>query len=289
MSNPAGRTWLAESIVAGLEIIDTPQMLREVATHVTTEGEFAPQRVSPSLLATDCRLSRVKQFLGHAGAPGTAPHMASRQGKPDAVTQLNFTRGFLAEGMVISAFNARHPERIKAKAPTFLPQFQQDGYEWSAHPDLLIQDEDDRLALVQVKSPSVYKFKRVETGGAKEALSSYLMQLATELLICQRAGWPVVRNHLLLFSWDGLPGTRVLCWSYTVEADPDILHMPLTRFQELVEDLMVYEEQDVMPAPLAKHMADSFPCSYCRYNRLGEAGIPACDNAAAWKPQLVKT
>lgn len=294
--------WLAEAVAQGLEELDVEKALELAAKHVTTKGEWERGVVSPSLVAVECRLQRLKRFLGHHPHPGAKRRfMGSRAGKPDAVSVINMTRGFLAEGLLVASLEAALGPRVLAKAPTFNPSFVADnGMKFAGHPDMMLVGDMDETSLIQFKSPSVFKLDRVDRAMQQgqtfltSELKTYLPQLATELFICRNS--PAVKqygrvptvNNLVLFSWEHtVKNTKPRLIVVPIEWDESLASIPLNVADELEEDAIRARTMGIWPEALPEHQYDVFPCAYCPFSRLGDYTnpddiLPKCDDHEAW-------
>lgn len=300
--------WLKEAITAGMELLDVDETLQQIATHVTTKGEWERAVVSPSLVATVCQLARLKKYLGHAPIPGQPVHMASASARPSAISLVNMTRGFLAEGLLVSALKAAMPDRIIAGAPTYAPRWQdpQTRIVYTGHPDVLLLNDNGEAELVQMKCPSVRKFERVQKLGDDDALETYRAQMVTEMFISRAdpGGWipqPAtgprnigmshfpIRNNLILFCWehtgkDVKPRLHVvpLDWDDTMET------IPLAMGDEIEADVARALGLGEWPEAYPEHAWNLWPCNYCPYSRLGDYTdvdnvIPKCDDHPRWE------
>lgn len=286
--------WIAEAVKAGLEELDVDEALAQAAKHVTTKGEWEKGVVSPSLVGKECRLARLKTFMGLKPHPGVPSYMALRAGKPDAVSVINLTRGFLAEGLLVAALEKSLGERVLAKAPTFNPRFIADsGMIFAGHPDMLVVGDLDECELIQFKSPSVFKLDRVEQLGHQDALKTYLPQMATELFICRNSPDPRRRpaiNNLVLFSWEHtVKNVKPRVVVVPLPWDESLASIPITIADELEQDVINAREYGIWPEAMPEHQYDVWPCSYCPYSRLGdyvtdpEHPLPKCNDHQAWK------
>jgi hypothetical protein len=294
--------WIAEAVKQGLEELDVDEALQQAAKHVQIKGEWERGVVSPSLVAVECRLQRLKRFLGHHPHPGAKRRfMATRAGVVNAVSVINMTRGFLAEGLLVAALRTSLKDRILATAPAFNPSFVADnGMKFAGHPDMMLVGDYDATELIQFKSPSVFKLDRVENAIHKgEAfvtaeLRSYLPQLATELFICRNSvavrQWGRIPNvnNLVLFSWEHtVKNTKPRVIVIPIEWDESLASIPLTVADELEQDAIAAKTMGIWPEALPEHQYDVFPCSYCPFSRLGDYTnpddvLPKCDDHEAW-------
>lgn len=287
--------WLKEAFFAGLNKIDTDEMLSAVAVHTTTKGEWESGVISPSLVANECRLARLKIFLGDDPQPGVK-RMAVRAGQPDPVTQLNFLRGFTMEGVVVTALKAAlGADRILGCAPLMVFKWRYKGDDiqlsmwnqgmvFAGHPDMMIWGEDLDMELVQIKAPSIFKFERVDRLGDRDMLESYRAQMATELYIGRRMGYPIKRSHLMMVSWEGTPKIdNPHCRIATMEWEDDLATIPEQVARDIINDYDQAYTMSRWPEPYGEHRADSFPCSYCRYPRLGGFDTIGCTEQQEWE------
>lgn len=298
--DPSGK-WIAEAVKLGCEMVDVDDMLQQIAKHVTTKGEWEKGVIAPSLIGRVCRLQRLKVFLGHDPIPGQPKHMASSMGHPSSIGLINMTRGFLAEGLIVTALVAALGDRVLAHAPTFAPRFvdPQTGQVHAGHPDILVIGETGLPELIQVKCPSVNKFERAIKLGDEDALEIYLPQLVEEMFITRNvalteegrshADHMVTRNNLVLFAWehtgkDTVPRVRVV----PLDWDPSLATIPLNAAAEIEEDVAAALAMNVWPEAYPEHQWNVWPCAYCPFSRLGEyldekVIIPKCDDHEAWK------
>lgn len=302
MSHDSSGKWIAEAVQLGCELIDVDEMLGEIAKHVTTKGEWEKGVISPSLIGRVCRLQRLKVFLGHPAMPGVPNHMASSMGLPSSIGLINMTRGFLAEGLIVTALIRALGDRVLAHAPTFAPRYvdPQTNQIHTGHPDILVIGEDGQPELIQVKCPSVNKFERAVKMGDEDALETYMPQMVEEMFItrnCAPDGMStitnavsslVVRNNLVLFAWehtgkDTKPRVRVvpLDWHESLST------IPLTAAAEIEEDVAAALAMGVWPEAYPEHQWNTWPCAYCPFSRLGDYTdpdkiLPKCDDHERW-------
>ena len=281
---------LEELVIDGLRQIDTGEILKAMATHVSQDGEWAKRSISPSLVASHCRLQRVHRFLGHRARPDDLNRlMALRAGRPDAVTQLNFLRGFSFEGVVVSLLRKMPEVVVVQSAPSFVPTASFAGASLSAHPDVMFYWQIPGIVnvpvvpeLIQIKSPSWWGIDRLRQH-PEDLAEKYELQLQTELLVCRMAGWTVAANNLLVGTWEGTPSSPrpdMVC--YRVEYDPAVGNRIMERAQEILSDAENFDARGELPPaiPLAYGKPAKFPCGYCRYSRLGfeeGVGVPGCE------------
>lgn len=287
--------WLKQAFYNGLKILDTDEILEAIASHVTLKGEWEDGVISPSLAATECPLARLKRFCGDDAQPGFK-RLAVRSGEPDAITQLNFLRGFCMEGAIVASLRAAIGDsRIMGHAPSLLFRWQYKGDDFllsnwkgsgmvfSGHPDMMVWSEEPELELVQIKSPSIHKLERVQRLGKEEALKSYRAQMATELYIGRRLGYPLQRSHLLMVSWEGTPKiSDPHCMIATMEWDESLAQIPEEIGRQTIRDYDRAYTVGQWPEPYPVHRADTFPCSYCKYSRGGSVSGAACHEQWAW-------
>lgn len=288
--------YLREAFYDGLRVLDTDEILQAIAEHVTIKGVWETGVISPSLVANQCRLARLKTFLGDDPQPGMK-RMAVRAGQPDAVTNLNFIRGFTMEGMIVKALiTALGQNRLMGNAPTLLFRWRYQGDDallslwhnqgmvFSGHPDVMVWSEQGELELVQIKTPSIYKLERVERMKDEEALKTYRAQMATEMYIGRRIGWPIQRSHLLLASWEATPKIDdPHCRVVSLEWDESLATIPEQIAREIIQDYDAAYTLNRWPAAYPPHRADTFPCSYCKFARLGGFDTIGCEEQGEWE------
>jgi hypothetical protein len=287
--------YLREAFFDGLRIVDIDDMLQQVADHTTVKGEWDTGVVSPSLVATECRLSRLKQFLGDDPQPGLK-RLTVRGGHPDAVTHLNFLRGFTMEGVVVTALkHALGAEYIYGNAPSLVFKWKYKGDDiqlsmwnqgmvFAGHPDVLLFNQNNELELVQIKSPSIFKFERMNRLGDEDALKSYRAQMATEMYIGRRMGFPIRRSHLMMVSWEGTPKIDdPHCRIVTMGWSEDLATIPEQVARDLIHDYDQAYTLGLWPEPYEEHKASTFPCLYCRYARLSSFDTIGCTEQQEWE------
>jgi hypothetical protein len=294
--------YLKAAFYDGLKRINTDVLLRAIAEHISAKGEWEKGVVSPSLTANQCRLARLKIFLGDDPQPGLKA-MHVRAGQPDPITQLNYIRGFTIEGAVVSALKlALGDSRIMGHAPSLLFRWRYQGADaalstwgppdrpgmvFAGHPDMMVWSEGRRgapeLELVQIKTPTIYKFERVARYGDEDALDSYRSQMATEMYIGRKMGYPIMRNHLMMVTTEGTPKiSDPHCRVVTMQWDESLAGIPEAVGRQLVEDYNRAYTRDQWPEAEPAHKWDSWPSSYCRYSRLGDANTVGCTEQWAW-------
>lgn len=300
MSHDTSGRWIAQAVQRGCELIDVDEMLAEIAKHVTTKGEWEKGVISPSLIGRACNLQRLKVFLGHPTIPGRPNHMASSMGLPNSISLINMVRGFLAEGLIVTALIRALGDRVIAHAPTFAPRYVDpvSHQVHAGHPDILVIGDEGLPELIQVKCPSVYKLDRVEKLGDEDALESYRAQMIEEMFITRQVSYvdedaalTVVRNNLVLFSWEHTgkhkkPRATVvpLDWDGSMNA------LPRAVAAEIEEEVARALAQGIWPEAYPEHQWDVWPCAYCPYSRLGDytnpdpaEHLPKCDDHAKWE------
>ncbi len=293
--------WIKDAVVAGLERIDIDELLQKTADHVTTKGEWETGVISPSLSSVQCRLQRVKRFIGHGYQPGKT-RMAVKQGMPDAISNINFLRGFLMEGVLVACLKDQLGDGVIGTAPGLVFGWTPDEdaaheilednggmpspkLRFAGHPDVMVADPGDgRPALIQIKCPSVYKLDRVQRQGDEDALSTYRSQLVTEMYIGRMMGIPIERNYLLLAAWENS--------AKMTEPRLIVVECEWEEGMETIPELVAYETlwdadralgAHRWPKALPEHQWDTFPCSYCSYPRLGDFDLVPCDQSEEWE------
>lgn len=287
--------WLKEAFLDGLRLYDTDELLEAIATHVTLKGEWEIGVVSPSLVATECRLARLKKFLGDDPQPGFK-RLAVRAGHADATTQLNFIRGFTMEGAIVAALTrSLGQHRIMGHAPSLLFRWRyrgddlmlsmwKQGMVFSGHPDLMVWSPDVELELVQIKSPTIFKLERIERMGDEDALQSYRAQMATEMYIGRRMGYPIKRSHLLLASSEGTPKvSEPRCRIVTLEWHESMATIPEEIARQIIKDYDAAYTLGEWPIAYPQHKWDSWPCSYCAWSRLATFDTIGCEEQSEWQ------
>lgn len=307
--------WLERAYIRGLHELDMKELMQGTIAHNTIEGTWETGVVSPSLVAKTCRLQRLKTFLGHDPQPGLK-RMAVRQGEPDGVSVLNFMRGFLMEGIIVTALRSVLGEdRILGNAPTLLfhtaymgadpwlmnapilrgisrayddspsenGEWQTSPIVFSGHPDMLVLSPRGDLELVQIKCPSFFKLKKIKEKGPENALETYGAQIATEMYIGRAMGLPIARCNLMLATWEGTPGVpKVSVEVIPQEWDDTLAIIPEEIARELIEDTWAVIQEDRWPEAFPVHMWDTWPCSYCSYSRNRTFDLIGCDEPHEW-------
>jgi len=279
--------WVKRVLESALLIVENGDLIRAAGMHVQPEYEGAERKVHPSNIAQDCQLAQVKQFRGH----GPQPHVtwsASRSGKPDAGSNINFARGYLGEGLLVAAFK-RYAEMTKefevlGCAPELV--FETDNYE--AHPDLMVL-RNGEIELVQIKTPSVWAFERYDKGEDSMVMQRYRPQMVGEMYIGRAMGIEIVRSHQLIFTWEGYrPGTEnagkvrsiviPLEWEIAMEA----------YVENLADEIFTADAAATLgkwPKPVNREDEfNKWPCSYCRYARTRQhEGQVICTENEKWE------
>lgn len=277
-------SWLTDAVIESLLTVPNDLMTREAGQHVQAEGSWEAGWIRPSLLGDDCRLSRVKKYLGHLPQPGLE-WSAVRQGVPNATTAMLFARGNLFEGFVVAALNHSPALKVLGVSPGLIFRH---GSQWDdgleAHPDVLI-DHDGHLELIQIKNPSVFAFDRYEKNQSY-MVERYANQMAAEMYIGRLMGFGVERNHLLVGTWEGWPpsqkkdGVRLL--HMPIDWSDDLATLIENQRDELLADVQA-ARQGNWPAPFPEVEAGRFPCSYCNFSRLSLNGETACFEVEKWQ------
>lgn len=303
--------WLKEAFYDGLRRLDVKEIVAQAVDHLSEEGTWETGVISPSLVSAKCRLQRLKRFLGHQAQPGMEG-MGIRQGVVDATTMINFTRGFFYEAVVVPALRAALGDAyIIGCAPTLVARWvygSSDGFEMPAaddpllrmwtdgqgnttglpfagHPDLLIQEpRSGELANVQIKCPSFFKLERMQRFGDADVIDTYGAQMATEMYILRRMGYPVMRSYLFAGAWEltgksPQPSVHVA----TMPWEPAMRQVPEEIAREIVLDADAARNTDMWPEAEKEAAWDAFPCSYCQYSRLGNFEIIGCTEQQEWE------
>jgi hypothetical protein len=307
MTQRARRHFIEQALLDGLRELDVPELLRLQIAHNSAEGEWETGVVSPSLVGLQCRLARLKKFLGHDPQPGMK-HMGVRQGFPCPNSKINMLRGFNFEGIAVAALRHVLGPALVGSAPTLLFRWQYQGDDellsgwapqgwqsdkfgivFAGHPDVLVQDpdHDHALSLVQVKCPRISKCERIKRMGPKEALESYRAQMVTEMYIGRMMGWPIERSYLLVGTMEGnFTGAKHGADPYldVVELPwhDSMRQIPEEIARQLVQDTDRAREHNEIPEPYKASAWDSYPCSYCNYSRLGDFERIGCDEHQQW-------
>jgi len=318
----ARRHFLKQALLDGLRALDVPELLKLQIEHNSVEGEWETGVVSPSLVGLDCRLARLKKFLGHDPQPGFK-HMGVRQGFPDPNSKINMLRGFNFEGIAVAALKHELGSALIGCAPSLLFRWRyqgddpllsmwvrrvkvkargsynpdgsradelENGMVFAGHPDVMVldPDHDNEIALVQVKCPRISKCERIKRMGPSEALQNYRAQMVTEMYIGRKMGWPIGRSYLLVGTMEGnFTGAKH-------GSDPyhDVIELPWSESmrtipeeiaRQLVQDSDTARISGEIPTPYKQSAWDSYPCSYCNYSRLGNFETIGCDEHQQWE------
>jgi hypothetical protein len=280
--------WLEGGINEGLAQMDVEEALEAQRKHFGEKGEWQKGVISPSLVSVSCRLQRVKIFLGLTPIPFQEARMATRAGRPDPISLLNMVRGFDAEGLLLEALRRSYPEHVIDSAPKFEVSFfdHDTGYRYAGHPDVLMRLPQDGagIGLVQIKSVTGFKMDRILRKGDSDALETYLPQMATELYISRRSGLQVTENNLIMLSWEGTPkSSKPRLRAITLDWDESLTTIPEVAAEEIYDDAARALMSNVWPEALPSTSWDVWPCSYCRFARLGDFEVPACDDHEKWR------
>jgi hypothetical protein len=275
--------WIEQTITEGLALTDQKIRLQKTAQHLLDQstGVWTAGRIRPSLIADPCPLSQVKKFLGHTAQPGFS-WGATRNGRPNGGTALNFDRGFFAEAMIVTAIEDSGRCKIIGRSPGTV--FTADP-DYEAHPDVVIETDEKEIELIQIKCPSVFMFSRIANNrGASRG--RYYDQLMTEMYVGRKMGIPIVRTNLVLFTLEAkVPGIT----------QSDGLNMIVEVFDWTSNgDVLVEHKAEEIRANVAKAKAGNwplaypiskaldYPCSYCSYARAPEKGIVGCEENDKW-------
>lgn len=308
MAEVVSRHWLVESLEEGLRRATSDQLQEAAAAHLTakdetrTEGGGRNKRISPTLLSSECRLQVLKRYRGHTPQPGVKPIRNERQGRSDAGSAMNFLRGFLGEGMVVAALRAAFEEgpkdwtmfqsvEIMGVSPVLKFEYEGDA-PYLAYPDVALI-VDGQVELVQLKCPSVFAVQRYKRDGPQHVRRRYGPQAIGEMFIGRRMGLPIVRNHVLVYSFEGfLPqseeaksGYAVNALVETVDWEDGMERWVLSRTEEILEDDRAADQGVWVPAYPADN-ANKWPCSYCSHSRIAfEPGMTPCEENEKWEPK----
>lgn len=316
--------WLIEAMQAGLENIDTQELMVEAARHVATEdvdrADRPGRRMSPTLLTMDCRLARLKRFRGHEAQPGQK-WGATRQGRHSAGSNLAFFRGGYGEGMAVTALSRAsrgyqvptlvdgrrsqahrgglglYPFDILGASPWMVFEAQTwtdkgladvgHPVNWLAYPDLVMSTAAG-IELVQMKCPSVYAFDRYKREGAESIRSRYGGQASVEMHVGRLMGLPIMRNHVLVFAFEGsVPssdearsGQEMRGIVETIEWDDGIPVFCERLAEEVIEDDLAANRGEW---PVAYPHGTRWPCDYCTWPRASDGELAACEENEKWE------
>jgi hypothetical protein len=278
--------WLEDAVTVGLTYMDVPEALESMVSHFSAKGEWRKGVISPSLVAVQCPLQRVKIFLGHKPDPNAPVHMNVRAAKQDFSSTVMMTRGFAGEALILAALKRTLPVWVVASAPDYHVEWTdpESGFEYAGHPDVLGTNDGKLFQMIQIKTPSVFKLDRIEKYGEQDALKTYMPQMATEMFIARRAGIEVIRNTLLLFSWEGSPkNNRPRVKAIDLEWDESLASIPEQAAWEINDAAAKALLHNTWPQAYPATSWDIWPCGYCRYARLGDFEVPACDDHERWR------
>jgi hypothetical protein len=299
--------WLIEALEQGLRDTPTDQLQEAAGRHLLAKDEFRTEgggehkRISPTLMASECRLQRLKRYRGHGPLPGVTARNY-RQGQPSATSSMHFLRGYLNEGMAaaaLSSVGAEYGFEVLGVSPVMKFECtvrlgQAEGWpvaSFLAYPDMVIV-HDGEIELVQLKCPSVFAVQRYRRNGGTDLRRRYEPQAIAEMFCGIQIGLPIVRNHILASSFEGfLPsseearsGLEVNAVVETVEWDPSGMEQwVLSVAQEILEDDRNADRGQWVPAYPAE-TADKWPCSYCGHVRVPMNGATAtCEENHLWE------
>jgi hypothetical protein len=280
--------WLELALTEALSSIDPEVLLTDIAHHINPEEKYHATvgKIRPSLIADNCPLAQMKKMHNHGPQPGMT-WVSARNGRPNAGTGMNYLRGWAMEGLVVAALERTSYCKILGKSPDLV--FKHANLE--AHPDVLVEFMGKPL-LIQIKNPSVFAFERMAKSGEESALTRYLPQVAAELYIGRQAGYQLEQATILAVTWEPWPptvtldhGLKTLIWD--LEWNPEMEGLILHEIEKL-QTAYALTGQGQWPQPFPASAFDKFPCTYCKYARLPNIGIVACDDTKAWEsgPQL---
>lgn len=279
--------WVKQAFRSALLVVDNSELVKAAGMHVQPEYEGADRKIHPSNIAQDCQLAQVKQFRGH----GPQPHVnwsASRNGQPNANTNMTFTRGYLMEGVIVAALK-RYAEltqeyEVLGCAPELIFETDRD----EAHPDMMVLRRGE-IELIQIKTPSVFAFNRHDKEGDTMVMQRYRPQMVTEMVIGRAMGIEIARSTLLMATWEGHPpGTEgsedvrsiviPLEWEEAMTGYVDNLASEILEADKLAS-------QGKWPKPInPEDKFNKWPCSYCRYARTRQhEGQVICTENAKWE------
>jgi len=280
-------SWVKRAFESALLVVDNGELVKAAGMHVQPDYEGSPRKIHPSNLAQDCQLAQVKQFRGH----GPQPHVdwsSSRNGKPNANSNITFARGFLGEGLVVAAFK-RYAEltqefEILGCAPELVFETDQD----EAHPDLMVL-RNGEIELIQIKTPSVFAFERYDKGEDSMVMQRYRPQMVGEMYIGRKMGIEIVRSYLLMFTWEGgRPGTESGDKVRSIVIPLEWEEAMTGYVENLANEILEADRQATLGKwPKPANREDEFnkwPCSYCKYARTRKhEGQVICTENAKWE------
>jgi hypothetical protein len=301
--------WLVDQLQLGLQLVDQPDLVRGAAEHCLLEDpdrDSRPsRRISPTLIAEECRLARIKRYRKHDPQPGWK-WRATKSGRPSASSNMHTLRGMFAEGMAVTALRATGMQ-ILGVSPTCVfeaeefteTMYEEAGYlrprsiNWLGYPDIVFLREG-RCELIQMKCPSVHAITRYKRDGSASLERRYAPQATAEMHIGRLLGMPIERNHILCFAFEGtLPGSdeakagrELHAVAHTVEWQDGMDAFCRRVAEEILEDDAEAERAN-WPAPYAADYWNKWPCSYCNYPRVSDGTQTTCEEHSAWEPQLL--
>jgi len=300
--------WLIDQLQDGLRAVDQPDLVRAAAEHCLLEDPYrdqrAQRRISPTLIAEECRLARLKRYRRHDPQPGWK-WRSVKQGQPSASSAMHTLRGTFAEGMAVAALQGAGMQ-ILGVSPTCVFEFEEEfeaelpsgeAYTavvpWLAYPDVLFLHEG-RPELIQMKCPSVHAITRYKRDGSASLERRYGPQATAEMHVGRLLGIPIERNHILCFAFEAtLPGSdeakagqelHAVC--HTIEWQEGMDTFCRRIVEEILED-DARANQGEWPAAYAADNWNKWPCSYCNYPRINQGEQHACEEVSAWEPQLI--
>ena len=260
-------------LVEALRSMSADVLRVKSAEHMLRSGAWDPGVIRPSMIAQSCLLAAAHRYYGHAGRPNWSG-APLRRGDPNAVTTLNFLRGYALEAVVVSALRSR-PGMVPMAISPDLVEAELDGIRLEAHPDLVLAEAgapaSKGLQLIQIKCPSVFAFEH-----NSELSDTYRAQVEAEMTICHLAGYQVTMGHVMSVSWEGFGrgpnGIRIRC--HHVAWDEEICARTVDTIRELHQAMQA--PAAIKPLPIG--LANVFPCSYCQFSRepRPEDCVPGC-------------
>jgi len=305
--------WLEAALQDGLRAVDSNELIERAARHQLLvdiyRDERAARRVSPSLIAEECRLKRIKRYRRHQPRPGWN-WGAAKGGRPSAGSALHFARGYFGEGLIVAALSAvcqtyqtpdglqqgsgAHQFDILGVSPWAVFECEAVGASFLAYPDMIILTQDGGPELIQIKTPSVFAFDRYRRDGGASIRKRYGPQTAAEMYIGRRLGMPFERNHVLCFTWEGFtPGSDEARAGKEIRAIVETVAWEdgMDRFVESIAEEILEDDAAAERGawPIAYPLGTRWPCDYCNYARTSDSDNPGCEENEKWEPRLLRS